>query len=95
MVSPWSNTKNDIVKHTIRLWTYLQALAGRLELIEPLLGGPVDLDKADAFDGDDVESPPSEFSRCVVKWVLSRGFRYIESNVDGLRTYEFKARVVV
>lgn len=94
-LSQWSHSMSHIAKHTIKLWTYLQSLGGELTLIEPTIGATFDPTTQKPFDEDGIEILSRTTSNPTIAWVLCRGFRYRESNVDGLREYTVKALVVV
>ncbi|KUJ18611.1 uncharacterized protein LY89DRAFT_717194 [Mollisia scopiformis] len=89
-IDPRSESRANIIKHTIELWSYLDAAHGTLEIIHPSIGA--------AFDGRTCESTDEEHqSRSVgekmIKWVLRRGFRFEELGSGG-RPMAAKAIVI-
>lgn len=93
-----SIAKSDIIKHTILLWSYLQSLGGRLELIEPTIGEPFDKQSAQPYDknGNQILHSPTDLSERTVDWVISRGFRYFEEeSVKGQLPFTIKAQVAL
>jgi hypothetical protein len=90
-IDPRSESRASIIKHTIELWSYLDAAHGTLEIIQPTIGA--------AFDGRTCENADDELqSRRIqnmqVKWVLRRGFRFEEIGTDG-KAMPTKALIVV
>jgi len=90
-IDPRSESRANIIKHTIELWSYLDAAHGTLEIIHPTIGA--------AFDGKTCENADDELqSRRIenmkVKWVLRRGFRFKESSTDR-KSMPTKALVIV
>jgi hypothetical protein len=89
----WSPTRAAIIKKTIELWSYLEAVGGLLELSHPTIG--------DDFDNKDHEEP-NEDDECKtdsdqrkISWVLRRGFRLEEDGSDGIpRGMTIKALVL-
>jgi hypothetical protein len=74
-----SESRANIIKHAIELWSYLDAAHGELEIIHPTIGA--------AFDGKTCEKTDDElqsrrFENMKVKWVLRPGFKFEESSTD-------------
>jgi hypothetical protein len=90
-IDPRSESRANIIKDAIELWSYLDAAHGKLEIIHPTIGA--------AFDGKTCEKTDDELKshrieNTKVKWVLRPGFRFEESSKDG-KSMPTKALVVI
>ncbi|KAF4631491.1 hypothetical protein G7Y89_g6639 [Cudoniella acicularis] len=91
-----SHYRLDIIEHSIRLWSYLRPLEGKLTMIKSnKVGDLFDSREADGFEGTVTEKHLPRDSQTVVRWVLSRGFKYEERNVYRSQGFLVKGRVVI
>lgn len=74
-----SHARASILKHTIELWSYLDAAHGTMGMITPLVGSS--FDRKISVDGDELPSQRTGSSK--VKWLLRRGFIFRQMGVDG------------
>ncbi|KAF4624697.1 hypothetical protein G7Y89_g13473 [Cudoniella acicularis] len=94
-IGHFSNARFDVIVHSLRLWSYLQPLGGMLTMIEPKIGEIFDSADQDAYDTKGTQQFPTKGSQERIRWILSRGFQYEESNLHEPRTCKVKARVVI
>lgn len=87
----WSPSRANIIKYTIELWSYLVAANGRLDIIQPTIGGGFDGRECENVEGE-LQSGGMENRK--VKWVMRRGFRFSEGGIDG-KNLPTKALVIV
>ncbi|KAG4433575.1 hypothetical protein IFR05_010944 [Cadophora sp. M221] len=91
-----SNARRNIIEITLRLWSYLQSLRGKVVLIQPAIEDVFDpkLHKPYDQEGSQLDMRKSRDKK--ILWVLCRGFRYEEDDeMDSIRTLTVKAHVVV
>jgi hypothetical protein len=91
----WSLHRNDVIEYTIQLWSYLDALGGMFDVIEPKLGGTFDPELHEGFDEEGMPYIAEKHSKKTILWVTRRGFRYRENSIDGPRELPVKAIVIV
>ena len=77
----WSPTRAAIIRKTIELWTYLQAVGGRLTLSHPNIGDDFDEKVHEEPNAEDEQNTGSEPMK--ISWILRRGFRFEEDTSDG------------
>ncbi len=91
-ISPWSHHKDEILKTTIKLWSYFTSLRGRVEEIPVVIGEQYDGGKCETHDEDKrMENGVGEKGK--VAWLVHRGFRY--RGIDGDVVFTQKARAIV
>ena len=90
-IDPRSESRADIIRHTIELWSYLDAAHGKLDIISPTIGGAFD-GKACVNVDDELQSRRIENMK--IKWVSRRGFTFREWDTDG-KSWPTKALVIV
>jgi len=85
--------RSRILRHTIRLWSYLACVNGHLDRILPELGVTFDPDLHEI--ATQVQTQELRTGRGVVAWVLRPGFILKEQDVHGLRCMVSKAVVIL
>ncbi|TVY20206.1 hypothetical protein LARI1_G001679 [Lachnellula arida] len=93
--NPMSDSRADIIESTMRLWSYLRLLGGKLHVIQPKLGSAFDSELQEAYDEIGMPLDRGRSLEKVVLWVARRGFRYREDSIDGPREMVVKAVVIV
>ena len=94
-INSWSHGRANIIEVTLKLWSYLQSLQGRLVMIQPAIGSPFDTKLHEAYDQDGLQQYPRKNSKNKVLWVLCRGFQYQEDGLEEPRVLTVKARVII
>lgn len=84
-----AESRANIVKLAIKLWSYIDAAQGKLHLITPSLGS--DFDRRTNMLPDYGSTREHESGE--VKWVMRRGFTLHENVLEG-RSLTIKAHVV-
>jgi hypothetical protein len=88
--------RRNILEITLRLWSYLRSLQGRLVMIQPVIGQPFDSNLHEAYDQEGVQLDLGRSIGRKTLWVLCRGFQYKEDDdIVGTRVLTIKARVIV
>jgi len=85
--------RSNILRHTIKLWSYLACVNGQLDRILPNLGVPFDPDLHEI--ATQVETEELRTGLEMVAWVLRPGFILKEQDVLGLRCMISKALVIL
>ncbi len=92
-IHPRSESRANIIKYTLDLWSYLDVAQGTLDMIDPTIGEAFDAMTCENVD-DELNPRKSENMKVdmKVKWVQQRGFRFEEVCRKATQT---KARVFV
>ena len=89
--NPRSESRASVIKHTIDLWSYLDAAHGTVKIIDSPIAAMFDVKEHEKVD-DELQCRRIENMK--VKWVLTRGFRFEETFTDG-KAKLTKALVIV
>ena len=81
------------MKTTLRLWSYLQSMRGRIVEINPVVDMDFDPETCKRHDEEDEEVKSSISRRAKVAWIVCRGVRYYA--IDGTLVTTQKAVVLV
>ena len=85
--------RSKILRHTIKLWSYLACVNGQLDRIVPKLGSLFDPDLHEI--ATEFQTQELGTGREIVTWVLRPGFILKEQDVLGLRCMVSKAVVIL
>ena len=77
----WSPMRAAIIKTTIELWSYLEAVGGSITLCQPVIGDKFDKNIHEELIADDEQKTDSDERK--ISWVLRRGFCLEEDVGDG------------
>ena len=94
----FSKARRNIIEITLRLWSYLQSLRGKVVLIQPAIQDVFDSKMPRPYDQDGLQLDMRNSRDEKILWVLCRGFRYEEDEVvdsSRSRTLTVKAQVIV
>jgi len=94
-INSWSDGRGNIIETTLRLWSYLQSLQGRLVMIQPAIGDPFDSKLHEAYDQEGSQLDLGKNSKKKIMWILCRGFQFEEGGMEDPLVLTIKARVVV
>jgi hypothetical protein len=92
-ISRWSHHGADVLEQTLKLWSYLQSLRGKLVIICPAIGDTFDSRQHEAYNKEGQDAPPDKHVKKRILWVLRRGFQLNEDSIDGSRLLTVKAHV--
>jgi molecular chaperone GrpE (heat shock protein) len=88
--------RSNIIEITLRLWSYLRSLQGRLVMIKPVVGYSFDPKLHEAYDQEGVQLDPGRRAERKILWILCRGFQYEEDDdIVGTHVFIVKARIIV
>lgn len=94
-ITSWSHGRANIIEVTLRLWSYLKSLQGRLIMIQPAIGDLFDSKFHEAYDENGQQHLPRKNSKLKILWILCRGFRIEEDGLEESRILTIKARVII
>ncbi|KAL2060582.1 hypothetical protein VTL71DRAFT_9223 [Oculimacula yallundae] len=91
-----TNAARNIIEITLRLWSYLQSLRGKVFLLQPAIEEVFDPKLHRPYDQQGMQLDMKNSRDKKVLWILCRGFRYEEDDEMGsIRTLIVKAQVII
>jgi len=96
-INSWSDdSRRNIIEITIRLWSYLQSLQGKLVMIQPAIEDNFDSKLHEAYDQEGLQLDVGKNPKRKILWILCRGFQYEEDDgIKGTPLLIIKAWVIV